>query len=186
MNVQKKRRFNTNVVPKANRLTAVLFFVYLLLLCWILLFKLGVPFANMGGKRHVNLTPFGAPLMLNGKADFGEVVLNVMIFVPLGVYAGMLFRTWHLGKKLFLFFLLSFTCEALQYIFKIGASDITDIITNTSGGLIGLLIFSGVEKAFTDSSKAQRFVNIVATAVTILVVLLLALLKLNMLPVRYQ
>jgi glycopeptide antibiotics resistance protein len=163
-----------------NRLTAVLFIIYLIALYWILLLKLGVQFSYMGTRR-TNLIPFGEPSILTS-----ENILNVVIFVPLGIYAGILFERWVFGKKLLFVFLFSLLVEALQYILRVGAFDVTDIMTNTIGGIIGLLIFKGLEKSFNNSVKAQKFINIIAASGTVLMILLLALLKMNMLPVRYQ
>jgi glycopeptide antibiotics resistance protein len=42
--------------------------------------------------RSVNLIPFREALLLHGKLDFGELIMNVVIFVPLGIYAGILFK----------------------------------------------------------------------------------------------
>jgi len=162
------------------RLTTVLFVIYLMAVCWILLLKLGVRFSYMG-KRGVNLIPFSEPSIVNS-----ENILNVVIFIPLGIYAGILFGRWNFGKKLFFFFLISAIVEGLQYILRIGAFDVTDIITNTLGGIIGLIIFKAIDKAFNNSIKAQKFFNIIAATGTILMILLLVLLKMNMLPVRYQ
>ncbi len=170
---------------KANKLTNVLFIIYLVALLWILVFKLGVRFSYMETRR-VNLIPFSEPLILNGKIDFGEMILNAVIFVPLGIYAGVLFKQWTSVKKVFLFFLISLLIEALQFILKVGAFDITDIITNTLGGIIGLMIFKAIEKVFKNNFKAQKFINIIAATGTVLITLLLLLLKLNMLPVKYQ
>ena len=125
-------------------------------------------------------------LYSNGKIDVGEIILNVVIFVPLGIYAGVLFKRWNFGKKLFFFFLISLMFEGLQFIFRVGAFDITDIITNTLGGIIGLMIFEAIEKLFNNSVKAQKFINIIAATGTALMISLLLLLKLKMLPVRYQ
>ena len=185
MNWQKILRNNSKVNNVTNRLTTVLFIIYLIVLSWILLFKLGVRFSYMGNRR-VNLIPFSEPLILNGKIDVGEIILNVVIFVPLGIYAGILFEKWIFGKKLFFFFLVSLIVEGLQFILAVGAFDITDIITNTLGGIIGLMIFAAIEKAFNNSVTAQKFINIIAATGTVLIILLLLLLKLNMLPVRYQ
>ena len=162
-----------------NRLTTVLFIIYLIALYWILLFKLGVQFSYMG-ERRTNLVPFSGPILTS------ENILNIVIFIPLGVYAGSLFEKWLLGKKLFFVFLLSLLVEGLQYILRVGAFDITDIVTNTLGGIIGLVIFKGLEKAFSNHVKAQRCINMIAAAGTALMILLLVLLKMNMLPVRYQ
>ena len=185
MNLQKTGRNISKVNNVANRITIILFISYLVALCWILLFKLGVRFSYMGNRR-VNLIPFSEPLILNGKIDVGEIILNVVIFVPLGVYTGILFERWIFGRKLFFLFLISLIVEGLQFILAVGAFDITDIITNTLGGIIGLTIFKAIEKAFNNSVKAQKFINIISAVGTALMILLLLLLKMNMLPVRYQ
>ena len=164
----------------ANRLTTVLFIIYLLALCWILLLKVGVRFSYME-KRSVNLIPFNDPSILTS-----ENILNVVIFVPLGIYIEILFKRWNFARKLFSFFVVSSIVEGLQYVFGIGAADVTDIITNTFGGVIGLLIFRAIKKAFNSSVRAQKLVNAVAVGGTVLMVLLLVLLKMNMLPVRFQ
>ncbi|MGN6351827.1 MAG: VanZ family protein, partial [Parafilimonas sp.] len=67
-----------------NKLTKTLFIIYLIALCWILLFKLGVQFSYMNN-RSVNLIPFRNLLTSNGKVDIGETVMNVIIFIPLGI-----------------------------------------------------------------------------------------------------
>ena len=77
-----------------NRLTTVLFIIYLIALYWILLLKLGVRFSYMG-ERRTNLVPFSEPFLTS------ENILNVVIFVPLGIYAGILFENWLFSKKLF-------------------------------------------------------------------------------------
>jgi len=164
---------------KANKLTNVLFIIYLIALFWIIVFKFNVPFSYMGTMRSINLIPFSESLILNGKLAFSEIIMNVVIFVPLGIYTGILFKRWIIGKQLFLFFLISLICEALQFILGVGASDITDIINNTLGGIIGLMIYKGIEKVFKNSVKAQKFINIIATIGTILMILLLLLLMIN-------
>lgn len=163
-----------------NRLTTVLFVIYLIALYWILLLKLGVRFSYMG-ERRTNLVPFSELIILTS-----ENILNVVIFVPLGIYAEILFEKWLFSKKLFFVFLLSFLVEGLQYILRVGAFDITDIITNTLGGIIGLMIFKGLEKVFNNHVKAQKLINKIAATATVLMILLLVLLKMNMLPIRYQ
>src|SRR5881398_2542352 len=120
MNLQRVVRNNSEINTVANRLTTVLFTIYLIAICWILLFKLGVQFSYMGNRR-ISLIPFKEPLFLNGRIDVSEVILNIVIFVPLGIYAGILFKRWNIGKKLFFFFLASLIVEGLQFILAIGA-----------------------------------------------------------------
>ncbi len=168
-----------------NRFTAVLLIIYLVALTWILLFKLGVHFSYME-KRSVNLIPFSEFFIPNGKTDLSEIILNIVVFIPFGIYAGVLCKRWKWLQKFLLFFLVSFMIEGIQYIFRIGAFDTTDTITNTFGGLTGLLIFEAIEKIFSNSVKAQKFINIAAAIATFFIILMLSLLKLNLLPVRYQ
>lgn len=169
----------------ANKLTNALFLIYLMVIFWILVFKLGVRFSYMGN-RSVNLIPFSEFFASNGKIDFVEIILNVIIFLPLGIYAGVLFERWTFRKKIIFFFLTSLLIEGLQFILKVGAFDITDIITNISGGIIGLTIFQVIEKIFNNGYKTQKFINIISAIGTVLIISLLLLLKLNMLPIKYQ
>ena len=171
---------NSKINNSLRSFTTLLFIIYLIITGWILLFKLGVHF-NYMGKRHVNLVPFNEPSILNS-----ENMLNVVIFVPIGIYTGMLFQSWTFSKKLPFIFFLSFLVEALQYIFRIGIFDVTDILTNTLGGLIGYLLFKVLEKLFNNPVGAYKFMNVIAAIGTALFILLLVLLKLNMLPIRYQ
>ena len=163
-----------------DRLTTALFITYLIVLYWVLILKLGVQFSYMK-KRSVNLVPFSEPAIFTA-----ENILNTMIFIPLGLYAGILFRKWTFGKKLLSCLLLSLLVEGLQYIFRLGAFDVTDIVTNTLGGLIGLLLFTGLDKAFNNNAKTQNFINIIAATGTVLIILFFVLLKMNLLPIRYQ
>lgn len=169
----------------ANKLTNLLLIIYMILLIWILLLKLGVRFSYMGN-RSVNLVPFSQSLISNGKIDFSEIILNVIIFVPLGVYTGVLFKSRSWGFRVVFIFLISLLIESLQYFLRVGSFDITDIITNLSGGMIGLIIFKVIERLFNDGVRSHKFINIVAAIATVLIVSLLVLLKLNMLPIRYQ
>jgi len=112
MNLQKTSGNNLKVNAVSNRLTTALFIIYLIGLCWILLFKLGVQFSYMGN-RSVNLVPFREALFRNGRLDIAETVLNVMIFVPPGIYVGILFDKWNFGRKVFFLFLISLIVEGL-------------------------------------------------------------------------
>lgn len=169
----------------ATRLTTALFIIYLIAMCWILLLKLGANFSYMDN-RSVNLVPFRELRLFKAKADLSELILNLLVFIPLGLYTGVLFDRWNIAKKLSLFFLASLLIEGLQFALAIGAFDITDIILNTLGGIIGFVIFKVIEKASRDRLRAQKFINGVAAIGTVLMIVLLLLLKLNLLPVRYQ
>ncbi|QNF34004.1 VanZ family protein [Adhaeribacter swui] len=182
MNLQKDL---ANSYQAANKLTRVLFGIYLVALFWILVLKLGVRFSYMGN-REVNFIPFGHQIFYHGRMDSGEIILNVLVFVPLGIYTGVLFAPWSFWKKLFFFFGISLTVEVIQFVMAVGAFDTTDMMTNTFGGLLGLLLFRSMEKVFKSRTKAQKYINLIAATGTGFMILLLILLKLDMLPIRYR
>ena len=162
----------------AHKLTTLLLVIYLAALFWIVVLKLNISFSYKG-TRNLNLIPFREPLLYNGRFDYNEIFLNILIFVPLGLYVGILFKKFSVAQKIFSFFLVSLICELCQLAQKIGAFDITDLINNTFGGIIGLVLFKGIEKIFGDTAKAQKLINIIATIGTILIVTLLLYLKIN-------
>ncbi|WFR57253.1 VanZ family protein [Anaerocolumna sp. AGMB13025] len=163
-------------INKTNKLTIILFIIYLIAVLEIIVFKLELPFSNTGYLRNINLIPFHESVILNGKIDYSEIIMNMVIFVPLGIYVEMIFSKWSITKKISMFFIISLICEVLQFIFAMGASDITDIINNTLGGIIGLLIYKVIVKLFSNRDKAHKFVNIVAAIGTVFMVLFLAIL----------
>ena len=164
---------------KINKLTNILFIIYLIALFWIIVFKFNVQLPPLRNMRSINLIPFSEPLILNGKLAFSEIIMNIVIFVPFGIYAGILFKRWSTAQKIFLFFLISLICEVFQFILNVGASDITDIINNTLGGIIGILIYIGIEKILKNSVKVDKVINVIATIGTILMILFLLILKMN-------
>ncbi len=162
-------------INKTNKLTNVLFIIYLIAVFEIIVFKLELPFSNIGYLRNINLIPYHESLILNGKINFSEIIMNIVIFIPLGMFVEIIFSKWSTTKKISIFFIISLICEVLQFIFAVGASDITDIINNTFGGIIGVLIFKIIVKLFNNWDKAHKFVNIIATIGTVLMILLLSL-----------
>lgn len=68
---------------------------------------------------------------------------------------------------------MSLSFEILQYIFAIGATDITDLIGNTLGGMIGIGIFYMCYKLF--KNKTDFILNIVTFISTLLVIVLMSI-----------
>ncbi|MFQ9071881.1 MAG: VanZ family protein [Faecalibacillus faecis] len=87
--------------------------------------------------RSFNLIPFYYPNETTYQIK--EVLENMIIFIPFGLYL----KTLNINSErtVFLGFLLSLSLELSQYIFCIGASDITDLITNTTGVLVGVGLY---------------------------------------------
>lgn len=90
----------------------------------------------------------------------------MLVFVPLGVYIQFFKPQWSFIVKMFLAFCLSFIFESLQYIFAIGASDITDIIDNTLGGIAGVLLAKVLWKIF--KAKSIALVNVIGLIIEVI------------------
>lgn len=155
-------------MTNTKRLTQILFGIYFLLLAWIILMKTELSFATIYRMRSLNLTPFAGTAVRNNQLDYQEIFLNVLIFMPFGLYLSMLKPHWPFFKKILPIFLVSFLFESLQYALSIGATDITDLLGNTLGGLLGILLYQLIVWGLKDHQKAQRLFNLLAGLVTFL------------------
>ncbi|HBG4931264.1 glycopeptide resistance protein VanZ1 [Clostridioides difficile] len=160
---------------RKHNITKGLFIVYIIILTWIILFKLQFDISSLEtmNLRSINLVPFAGSLIINNRVDISEIILNVVIFVPFGIYVCMLKEEWSFIKKVIPIFITSLAFETLQYIFALGASDITDLIGNTLGGIIGIAVFMLLSKIFKNNTI--KIINVLALIVTISVVLFLGL-----------
>lgn len=153
-------------MKREQRCTLALFLIYLLLLTWVILFKLQRPFTPMSHFRSVNWIPLAGSVVINGQLHVSEIVDNVLVFLPVGMYVGMLKPNWPFVQKVCPAFLLSLCYESLQYVFAIGTTDVTDLISNTLGGALGVLLLVPLEKALQD--RTVRVLNRVAFTCTVL------------------
>lgn len=139
-----------NISKKTN----ILLFLYIFTLTFLILFKLSLDIPSLVTTRSINLIPF----YYDKETTFHlkEIIENILIFIPLGLLLKMKDLS---PQKIFLLgFLLSFTYEFLQYIFSIGVSDITDIITNTIGAILGSLVYSILSHFIHNKSKLNNFI----------------------------
>ena len=156
-----------------KKTTHILFTIYLFLIIWIILFKLSVSIEQLPHFRSINLIPFYYPNKTTYQIK--EVLENMIIFIPFGLYLKTL--NIHNSRTIFLGFLLSLSLELSQYIFGIGASDITDLITNTIGVIIGVGIYQLLKKLFKD--KTNKIILALATITTILIISLIVCILIN-------
>ena len=165
-----------NQKTKSNGWTFVLFIVYLIVLTWIILFKMETDLSLLSGvkQRSINFVTFEGSLIVNGRIAVSEILMNVLAFVPFGIYIAILRPRWKFIYKVFPAVGVSFLYELLQYILAVGASDITDLIGNTLGGIIGIGLFFICSIVL--GRKNVLILNILATIGTVLVVLFLGLL----------
>lgn len=112
--------------------------------------------------RAVNLVPFrildGDPL--SRAFLFSNLMGNIALFLPLGVYLPLLRRDQRIWTNLVWVLLISTAAELTQYLFQVGVTDIDDVILNGLGGLLGILLYRLLLKLFKE--KVRYAVEILA------------------------
>ena len=83
--------------------------------------------------------------------------MNCIFFIPFGLLLNVNFKNTRFLPKLAFIMCFSLTAELIQYIFAIGATDITDVITNTFGGFLGLIIYN-VSIKYMNHEKLDRII----------------------------
>ncbi len=167
-NMKSKRR---------NALTLVLFVIYLLILTWLILFKLQFSIPDRSEGRVINLIPFLGSFDGSGVIRFAEIRVNILAFIPLGIYVCMLKSKWPFVKKVLAIVALTLAFEIVQFLFAIGRADVTDVLSNTLGGIIGVGIYAVLSKVLKGSTN--KIINVLAAIFTVLAVFLVALLLAN-------
>lgn len=114
----------------------LLFAVYLALLVWLVLWKLHLPFVGRDDMREIKLVPFVGGGGFGASAPL-EVIGNVAVFAPFGIHLGMLAPRWRWWRVAVIVAAASAVLEAIQYLTAVGSSDVSDVIANTAGGLVG-------------------------------------------------
>lgn len=90
-------------------------------------------------KRYF-LCPFWSYTVLYEKL-LVQIILNVLMFIPIGFFVGGLFEKKNVLNVIFIGFLLSFFIELTQLITTRGVFNVDDIIHNVLGCFIGFSFF---------------------------------------------
>ncbi|KOR89028.1 VanZ family protein [Paenibacillus solani] len=149
--------------------------VYLYILLKVILFKFGSvdlsflweqlnraienPQRMQNRLQLANLTPFESIRMnlknLSSPHDVINLFGNIAIFMPTGIFVGLLFRSKLLGfiGTCVISFALSLGLECSQLVFTMGTFDVDDLILNTMGGVLGYLVFLILRGLYTAVSS---------------------------------
>jgi len=164
---------------QVKTLSRVLLVLYLLTLLWLVLFKLSYDIPSILANyqtRSVNLIPF----VTLGQTGLSETVSNFVTFIPFGLLLSLTFKKTALWRLLIAIFVFSVAVETLQFILAIGTTDATDVVTNTLGGLAGLVLYRLVNLVV----KA-KILDSVVVAVGMTLFVAFMLLRLLVFKVRY-
>ena len=161
---------------KSCQFMLVLFLIYLILLVWIILFKLQFSIHDLDMVRSVNFIPFYYDKEIGTEFHLKEVFENLLIFVPMGIYLQMLLPKGRFHGKLAVITGTSLLLETAQYVLAIGRSDITDLLSNTTGGLLGLALYCIIARLLRNRERADKLFLVLAVIASVIVIGLLALL----------
>ncbi|MET0735526.1 MAG: VanZ family protein [Microbacterium sp.] len=149
-------------------LLVMLFAAYLVLLVWLVVWKLHVPFIGDDTVRAIKLVPFvrdgGA-----GSSAPREVLGNFVLFIPFGLYLGLLAPSCPWWKAGAIVAATSLALEVSQYVLAVGKSDVTDVLVNTAGGLTGLAMLALTRRVL--HSHTGRVITWMLSIGTVLVLL---------------
>ena len=144
---------------KKEKVIVCLFFLYLLFVIWMIVFK--YPISRLQeiiaswrkdviweGLETANFIPFKTIKMyiryydLPGLRSFANLFGNVLIFIPMGILMPLAHKA---SKNIWIMFLNTFIfvlgIEVFQLFSAFGAFDVDDIILNCFGALIGHTVY---------------------------------------------
>ena len=119
----------------------------LLLIEYVLLIYCSTVFFRNTGELQYDFMPFWSYRDYFKGVDrtlLAENIMNVVVFVPVGLLAGAVFRSMSWKKVLVIGMCLSVGIEALQLVFRKGFSEFDDVIHNTLGCLIGYGMYKAI------------------------------------------
>ena len=135
--------------------------------CW------EISFESLPRLRNINLIPFHESVIVNGRIYLKEIIQNVLVFIPFGLLIHVLWERKSWLKQFLPVICTSLLFEMIQYIFEIGASDITDMITNSLGGITGIMIAVMISKV--SGKNWVRLINAVSLAGAVLLTLFITI-----------
>ncbi|WP_160671660.1 VanZ family protein [Clostridium sp. C8-1-8] len=151
---------------KINYLREILmniFFIYLLIVLSLTLFKMGELMISSRFNRTINIVPVIETIrMFNGSGSLRIAIYNVvgnsLVLIPFGFMLPILFeKTNKISKIAFYGAITSIFIEFCQYFTVNNTTDIDDVILNTFGAVIGLVCY----RVFIKILKAIKLINLV-------------------------
>ena len=86
---------------------------------------------------------------------FPEVIMNVVVFIPIGFALGLAFRKLKGWQAVLAGMGISVGIELLQLFFRKGFADVDDVIHNALGCVVGWLLFLGMRRVVLRGRKGS-------------------------------
>ena len=133
--------FSCKGISKGFILTARLLLVEFvtIIYCSTVIFRRG------GEVTRYDFHPFWsyAAIQQGREELLAENIMNVVVFVPIGLLLEIGFAKWSWWKVIGIGCLLSVSIEAMQLVFKRGFCEVDDVMHNTLGCILGYILVKG-------------------------------------------
>lgn len=137
-------------IDKKREVYVHLFFVYMVLLYHLTVFRNGMTVFQARIEWHALSDIYILPFVDSVKLFFGEslfsplynIVGNIVWFIPLGFLSSRLIGTKQTGlRSIVLGGIISLSIESMQFLFYIGVAHIDDVLLNILGSWIGYRLY---------------------------------------------
>lgn len=145
------RKKNKN---RKDLISFLLFAVYLALICYQLFFSESLGRTETGVYRY-NIVPFReiiryiSNIKIVGIEWFlVNIVGNIVAFIPFGIFVTFFLRNYKRSelKTVVIGAIFSLSVETIQFVSRVGIFDLDDIILNSLGVFVGVLVFKIILK----------------------------------------
>lgn len=133
------------------------------LICWVLLFEYlfivvcsTIVFRGQLTRPEIEIAPFWTYHAVFNHlfgVSIWDIILNTLLFVPLGFLVNLLYPTMSVWKIAIVGLFLSIVIESSQYIWMKGICQFDDLMHNTIGCLMGVWLSKAVVKLYGGRKK---------------------------------
>lgn len=151
-----------------------------------LLFRINIISSGSAMSPSYNVIPFntirgylGGSIRVSQSQVIQNVLGNMIIFIPYGLYLQALLKDKGFGKSLLILLVSSLSVEVIQFAFSIGAADIDDVILNVCGGIIGIVIYKVLMSLLRSERKTRMTIAIVSLIIGVPIVIMYGMVWVN-------
>lgn len=162
------------------------FFVVYIIILFTILFRTShpsrsinfIPLRSIGFYLSgIDLQPYSEREIIILSFGFTNLVGNIVLFIPLGVYFALFHESYGIRKNVLAVCFISMAAEIVQYILKMGIADVDDVILNTLGGFIGVIAYQALMIKLKSREKVRCVIEILAPIVGIIAFLVVLLFR---------
>ena len=148
-----------NEQQRAKRFITLLFWIYVIALLRITVFRDDFSLSHIMTNGKLNLELFSAYIpFLRGGFIWLFIYLfvgNIVWFIPLGAYLVWKDQGRSVWRVAMVGLSLSLLIEVLQYIFGVGVTEVDDLVLNTTGALIGAVLMRIAQNIVRNRRNAE-------------------------------